>query len=849
MKTLSLNGAWSFRENGHGDWMNATVPGCNYQDLLELNKIPNPFIGENESKTFWVGERDWEYKKTFTVDESFLKSDETVLQCEMLDTLCDVFINDILVGHGENAHIAYEFDVKEALKSGENTVRVVFYSPVQFVRNACKTDNIPGNSQSIRGMTHIRKAQCHFGWDWGPKIPISGITRPIRLASYNKGRIDDIRINQKHEDGTVDVTVKATAKKLSDASLNIRCTLLSPSGEIILEQTKSGEQADFTFNVQNPELWWTNDISPKAEQPLYTVVTEVLADEEVLDKNDKKLGLRTIVLNRSDDEWGSNFQFILNGVPLFCKGGDYIPPDSLITRFTEEDKLRLLKQCLFANMNMVRVWGGGYYESDEFYDNCDKLGILVWQDFMFACAPYPFYDEKFYNNVAEEITYEVKRLRHHASLALWCGNNEVEAMAAGWASYRRLIKWTEIFFYHRLPELVSTQDNVTPFINGSPSGSGYMKNLENPNYGDGHHWQVWHGLQPLTFYRKLKTRFCSEFGLESMPSQFTVDYFSKPEEQQLTSKVFLAHQKSPSGNQKMLFYIASRYRLPNEFKDLLYLSQMIQLEGVRDAVEHWRRFRGRCNGALYWQLNDCWPVNSWAGIDYFGRFKALHYGARRFNEPVMVSVEDTEEKFKVFLVNDTTREIPASLRCRVMDFSGNVLRDDEKELIIKPTSSECTCEYSVSELVSDKEKNKSFFVAEIISDGEIISRRVILFNLEKHLNLPEQNVNAQVKVNGKTCSITLKSDTFVKNLFVDSSYFLNNCSDNFFDLLPNEEKTITAELRENTSESDLHESLRLQSVNSIRNVKSISAGTRTMWRVLLQPVNFVTYLYRRITTM
>lgn len=848
MNTLSLNGAWQFRENGGGEWLNATVPGCNYQDLLALNKIPDPFAGENEKDTYWVGESDWEYRRTFTVDETFLNSDNVLLHCEMLDTLCDVFINDKFIGKGENAFISYEFSAKEALKAGENEIRIVFYSPVQFVRRACKEDNIPGNPQSIRGMTHIRKAQCHFGWDWGPKIPISGITRDISIMAYNKGRLGDIRITQKHENNEVAVGVKVKAQSFGDKGLNIACKLLSPNGEIIGESAEAGENAEFNFNINNPELWWTYELSQKEEQPLYTVITELHSNDEILEENKKKIGLRTVELDRSEDEWGSNFRFILNGVPIFGKGGDYIPPDSLITRFSEEDKLRLLRQCLNANMNMIRVWGGGYYESDEFYENCDKLGLLIWQDFMFACAPYPFYDEKFYNNVKIEIAQNVARLRHHASLALWCGNNEIEAMSAGWAAYRKLVKWTKIFFYDRLPGLVIAEDGDTPFINGSPCGTGYMKNLENPNHGDGHHWQVWHGLQPLTFYRKLKTRFCSEFGLESMPSQFAVDYFAKPEEQALTSKVFLAHQKSPSGNQKMLFYIASRYRLPNEFKDTLYLSQMIQSEGVRDAVEHWRRNKGRCNGALYWQLNDCWPVNSWAGIDYFGRFKALHYSARHFNEPLAVSVEDSSETFKLFLINDLREEADAVLRFKVVDFFGRVIREEERSVTLKPLTSECAEALSVSELLSGTAKDKAFFVAELVSGGEVISRRTCLFDKEKNMELPEQNVRTNVKIDGNVGYITVKSSAFVKNLFIDSPYFRDNCSDNFFDLLPNEETEITAELRENISEEDLLESLRLQSVNSIRNVKSIAAGNFTIAKVLLQPVNFFTWLYRLITT-
>lgn len=853
MLEQSLNGTlgiWQFREAGQGEWLPAEVPGCNYNDLLVLGKISDPFIGQNEEKSKWVGEKEWEYRRFFSAEKALLQMDEIFLHCEMLDTLCKVYVNDTLVGEGQNMHLTYDFPVKKLLREGENELRIVFFSPIRFVRHACEMDRIPGNSQSITGMTHIRKAQCHFGWDWGPTIPISGITRDISLRGYETARILETRILQNHHGGVADVTVRASAERFAaseDEMLSFVFTLLSPAGEELGRKTVGGTEVECTFTVEHPQLWWTNDLSDEAIQPLYTVKAELCEGEKALDAVSKRIGLRTITLNREKDQWGHNFQFVLNGVPLFAKGGDYIPMDSFITRAGDDKKRQLLRDCQYAHMNMIRVWGGGCYESDSFYDLCDEYGILIWQDFMFACAPYPFYDEAFLKTVKEEIVCNVRRLRDHACLALWCGNNEIEDMSMGWKAYRRLTQWTEIFFYQILPAFVKALDDRTPFISGSPCGTGYMQDIHSDDAGDTHLWQVWHGLQPLTFYRRHLTRFCSEFGLESMPGVSTVNFFAKPEDKALTSPVFNAHQKSPSGNRKMIYYIASQYLLPERFDDLLYLTQMIQLEGVRDATEHWRRNRGCCNGSLYWQLNDCWPVCSWAGIDYFGRFKALHYGARRFNEPVMVSIEDTKEELKLFVVNDRAEAFTGSLSCKVFCFDGTPVFEKHFTVSVPATGVACSVHMKCRAILRGVHRGECAFVAQLnASDGTPVSRKTVLFEKERDCRLPNCKYDFNVAVEGRRASVTVSSDTFARSLFVDSPLFTGNLTDNFFDLLPGERVTLTGPVKEGITAQELRKSLVLRSVGNITEVKSKLNGQLQALSVKLIPINFLNWIYRVI---
>lgn len=841
----SLNGDWLFKEVNENDWLGATVPGCNYLDLLALDRIPDPFDGTNEEQVFWVAQRDWEYKKNFTAYTAELKADKINLVCEMVDTLCDIYVNNSLVGKGENAHLKYSFDVKQFVKPGENTVRVVFYSPLKYIEHKQKNEKCPKNFGGIDGVPHIRKPQCHFGWDWGPVLPPSGISGDIYIEFVDKAKISDVLIEQTHQGGRVQLNVVAAIENLSSEQLNFTLKVMHPSGQISEATGNCQTEISASILIESPELWWTNDLSDKKEQPLYTVSVVVAAGERVVDGVEKFIGLRTVTLNRERDEYGSNFQFILNGLPLFIKGANWIPADSFINRFTGGKLAYLIDASLFSNLNMLRVWGGGYYESDAFYAMCDKAGILIWQDFAFACKPYPFFDDTFLANVLKEVAYNVKRLRHHASLALWCGNNEIEQMAVAWQHKRKYIEWTEKFFYTILEEHIRKFDRVTPYTPGSPCGVKHNVGFNADNVGDTHLWAVWHGLQPLDYYRKRMTRFCSEFGFESLPDIKTIERFAQPEDYSLTSKVFTAHQKCMSGNKKMVYYIASRFRLPKNFVDFIYLSQIAQQECVADATEHWRRNKGRCNGAMYWQLNDCWPVCSWASVDYYGNYKALQYTARHFNAPISVSIENNKDTIKIFVLNDKTVDFNGSVKYGIFDFEKGLLASNEAIVTIPKLQNTVAFDLPVNEFMKKYGKKNIGLFAELSAEGETLSRKTVLFERENRLNLPRIKVEVKTAVQGDRLAITLCAQAFARFVRVESSCSTLPFSDNYFDLLPGESKTVTQAIDSGFDSETQAKSITVFSCADVEPTGSLASDFFERMKILLVPVNLGGWLFFR----
>ncbi|MGN0571510.1 MAG: glycosyl hydrolase 2 galactose-binding domain-containing protein [Candidatus Fimenecus sp.] len=846
---VDLNGDWLFREAEKGEWKNAVVPGCNYLDLLRLGQIPDPFVGTNEKDVYWVACTDWEYQKEFDCSAELLSCDRIDLECLSLDTICDVYLNGQCIGHGENAHLKYIFSVKPYLQE-HNCLRILFHSPVNFVKEKQAVEKCPRNNNGQDGIPHIRKPQCHFGWDWGPVLPPSGISDAIAVVGYNSAKIADVLIAQTHSESEVFLNIHTAFDFLSDtAQLQCRVCVLSPEKQMLFEETNPLKPGDFAENVvtiKNPQLWWTRDLSDAQIQPLYTVTVALLAgNSTVLDVTEKKIGLRTIELNRERDEYGENFQFKINGVPLFIKGANWIPADSFRNRYTEERLEYDLQAVKFSNMNMLRVWGGGYYESDAFYEKCDRDGILIWQDFCFACQPYPFFDEALLENVRKEVEYNVKRLRHHASLALWNGNNEIETMSIAWRTRLNYMDWTEKFFYHILPEWMQSLDAQTPYIPGSPCGTAYMKGYDRDNVGDTHLWAVWHGLQPLTYYRQRMTRFCSEFGFESLPDLKTIETYATPKDYSLTSEVFAAHQKCNSGNMKMAYYITSRFRLPKHFEDYIYLSQICQEECVRDATEHWRRNRGRCNGSMYWQLNDCWPVCSWASMDYYGNYKALQYCAHHFNAPITLSLEDTKESVRIYTINDTTKSLAdCCVQYRLLDFNGKVLTaGDCNPVVLGALESRCVETLRISDLRKCGNLQACVLVAELISKNEVISQKTLLFAPEKELRLPKTNVQMQVKVEKNQAVLTLESTSYVRFLQIYSKSNTQPFSDNYFDLLPGEEKVITQTVPNGTTAEDLQNDITFFGAGDIVPNGSRLSDFITKAKVFLQPMNFGSYVY------
>lgn len=826
---ITLNGKWMFKATDDTKWMNATVPGCNFLDLMDNGIIEDPFLYTYEKDVQWVGKKDWEYKRSFTVDENLLEADDILLNADMLDTICDVTVNGKKVFSGDNCFVAYSVSIKDYIVPGENEIHILFHSPVNYVSAKYKECITPINSNGQNGIVHIRKPQCHFGWDWGPVLPASGITKDIEIEFVDKGRIDYLGVTQKLEGDTATITANVDITAYTDTECNI--TVIFPNGEKI---TKDGASA--TFTIENPELWWTKELSGSDNQPLYTVTAQLKIGNKMLDTAEKKIGIRTIELNRERDEYGRNFQFILNGVPIFIKGANYIPPDSFVTRFGEKELNYLLDAVQFSNMNMVRVWGGGYYESDSFYAECDKRGILVWQDFMFACQAYPFFNDDFLDNVKREVKYNVKRLSHHPSLAVWCGNNEIEDMHMAWVHMTKYVDWTETFFHNILGEEIRKYDDATPYTPGSPIGVSHNKGVGADNVGDTHLWGVWHGLQPMNYYRKRMTRFCSEFGFESLPDIKSIEKFAGKGEHSLNDNIFLAHQKCTGGNDKMVYYIATRFHLPKEFKDYVYLSQVTQLECIADATEHWRRNKGRCNGSMYWQFNDCWGVCSWSGIDYYGNYKALQYGARHFNEPLSVSIEDNENQINIYALNDLRETKDITCRYEIFDFSTGVIKTEEKQLNIGSVSNQLVFSLDAKELAKKYNKATTGVAAKLIADGKIIQQKTILPDKEKNLSLPKAKLKTKIEVNGHRLTLAVTSDKFARLVNVESSISSAPFSDNFFDILPGETKEITI-TDSSISGRELAESINVYSLCNINFDKNKLHSLAKQIKVYMSPTN------------
>lgn len=829
-----LTGRWKFRQVGEDAWMTGYVPGCNYLDLMRNKTISDPLKGLNENDVQWVADKDWEYERNFYLKDEDFEYDRIYLSCKMLDTLCDIYINERLSGKSDNCFLEYREDVKKYLCVGENRIRFVFHSPVKYVKEKYKKCPAPVNSNGLNGIVHIRKPQCHFGWDWGPCLPVSGISGNICLEFAETAEINGIDVEQRHSDKRVDLHIDADVKSISDSDYSCEISLYSPKGELI----EAVKNASADFCVENPELWWTRELSGNNVQPLYSVKARIFnSDGKIVDEKEIQIGLRVIELNRENDKYGQNFQFRLNGVPVFIKGANYIPPDSFITRFDSKRLNDLINAVQFSNMNMIRVWGGGYYGSDEFYSLCDKRGILVWQDFQFACQAYPFFNDEFLENVKNEVAYNVNRIKNHPSLALWCGNNEIEDMHMAWVHMTKYVDYTEKFFYGILEPEIRKNDKQTPYIPGSPIGTSHNKGVHSDNVGDTHLWGVWHGLQPMNFYRKRMTRFCSEFGFESLPDLKTIQEFAQPADYSLSSAVFKSHQKCANGNDKMIYYIASRFNLPERFKDYIYLSQITQQECIADATEHWRRNKGRCNGAMYWQLNDCWGCCSWSSYDFYGNYKALQYKARHFNAPLLISIEDTENFIKIVAINDLNTSRSVKAEYEIFDFENGVVDKKCYSMMLSPLENRDIFFLDMDSLKKNYDLKRTGLRAKLFKGEKLVNEKVLLFDNEKNLSLPKAKLKCKITVRVNSLSIDVTSDKYARFVKLDCANSTEPFSDNFFDILPGETKRVT--IRKDR-ELELMEQAKAISVYSLCNIKPSNNRLDTklkQMKVFLSPVN------------
>lgn len=836
MKKFILNGKWTLNKIGETKTYDVTVPGNVFSDLHSHGVIPNPLTALNENLVQWVGECDWSYTKQFTLTQSDLEYEFIELNFEMLDTLAKIFVNDTLVASTDNINRHYAFNVKPLLKAGINTLRVDFSSPLEYIKSKQEKNPLPNSTLGEAGSCHIRKSPYHFGWDWGPHLLTAGISKDCYLKCFDAGKITRVDIKQIHRDDMVELKIDTQVS--GNEQLEYSYTLTYDDKQIA--RHKGGDNVA-TLDILHPKLWWCNNMG---EQALYDLEIIVSQGNKVVDTRSMKIGLRTIKLDTKEDMYGKNFCFYLNGKKIFARGANWVPADSFITNVSTQRLHDLISKAKDCNMNMLRVWGGGYYESDAFYDLCDRMGILVWQDFNFACSPYPFDDKDFVSNVLEEVKDNVLRIKNHACLCLWAGNNEIESMSMAWLYKKDVIKYTGEFFYKTLPEYLKTLDDITPYWACTPSSGTYMQKINSCDYGDTHLWHVWHGMRKLDYYAKNDTRFCSEFGIESLPSLNAIDEFSEGMDYSgFDTPIAKLHQKCIGGNSKITYYMLSKFWTPENFLDTVYLSQLTQGLCVKNATEGWRIKNNRCHGALYWQYNDCWGVSSWAGMDYYRNMKALQYMARRFNQNTILSIQCDKKSLNLYLVNDGNK-LKAKIRYGIASYDGMSVYARTNTLEFDENSVGKITTLDLKTILGKRKKSQCYFYAVALDEDEkVISFDSLPLTDENKAQLPKAEIAYHLTLNDDKARLELVSSAYARFVEIRLKGLNTALSDNYFDMLPNHKKIVEFDAEGETVES-LKEKLSVRSLCDIKRKNSALKDRLIKSSIFFMPVNFVNYILR-----
>ncbi len=791
--------SWSFRDVSTKTWLPAQVPGCVHLDLRRNGRIPDPFHGTNELELQWIEERDWEYRTQFTVSAAALAEEVVELVAEGLDTVATVTLNGKVIARTANMFTPGRWEVKKHLKSGTNELVIRFDSAMGYLRTRHTGHVYREFNDPVGNSNRIRKQQCQFGWDWGPRFVTAGIWRPLRLEAWSGNRLDNILVRQTHRaDGSVRLDL---SPELARPDAEVTC-----HWKLTLNHVNVGRGEGTVIELDHPQLWWP---AGQGGQPLYSLQIEIRdAAGSTIGYWKRRIGLRTITLDQSKDEWGEAFRFLVNGRPVFAKGANWIPAHSFVSALRRSDYERDLRSAVEANMNMVRVWGGGIYESEEFYDICDELGLMVWQDFAFACTLYPV-DEAFRELVRPEAEAQVRRLRHRASLALWCGNNEIwmlnrevltdEAKAEIRQAYERI-------FHEMLPEIVAENDPATAYWPSSPwRREGAHGHEAGEISGDSHFWDVWHSRKPIKSYELWKFRFVSEFGMQSYSSPATNATFCPSDDTNVFGPTMENHQKNAAGNQIILDYVSRQYRFPKSQDDLIYLSQLNQARCMQMGVEHYRRLMPRCMGSLYWQLNDCWPVASWSSIEFTGRWKALHYAARRFYAPALVTAhvpgdeqvtignyrKSTMDEAHLYTVYDAPTPARGVLCWDLMHIDGRRLGGGTKRVMLRPGEAVKQKTLDLHKLFKKTSHDDVYVRIGLEIDGRRVSEETVLLASPRFMHLPRGKVKCRVKaVDAHRFELTFTSPVLQHRFAFDVAGVDYRASDNFFELYPDEPKTI-----------------------------------------------------------
>jgi len=770
---------WLVREKGAASGYKAKAPCSVLSVLMEQKQIDNIYYRENEKNAFACLEKDYEFIKNFSVSGEHMQQESVELVFYGLDTCTEIYLNDELLGRTRNMHRTYRYQVKDKIRVGANELRIVFESPLRFISEYRPEDNKKSDytpTGAVFGGQYLRKPHMMFGWDWAPSLPDIGIFRDITIESFSKVRISDVFFSQDHYGDELIVRVDPILEYTDPIPVEIAVNITGEEERTVMTrmpepgtvESDPGEN-EFVIPIQSPQLWWPNGMGP---QPLYTVTVSVRKADKAYDEKTYQIGLRTIEVERKKDEKGESFCFVVNGRKMFARGADYVPEDSVFSNITEKKIVSLVENAAKANFNCLRVWGGGYYPSDAFYEACDRFGIVVWQDLMFACNTYEM-TRQFERTVLAEIHDNVSRIRHHACLGLWCGNNEIESFWSGNGVFSKeplALKSDYVkLFEYLLPRAVAADDSQTFYWNSSPSSGGSFDAPDDENRGDTHYWDVWHGEGVIEDYKKHDFRFLSEFGFQSFPGIKTVKGFTGEVDRNIFSPVMEAHQKSPNGNGRILQHIARNFRYPKDFVQFLYVSQIMQGMAVKYCVEHMRQKRGTCMGTIFWQFNDCWPAVSWSSVDYYGRWKALQYMARKFYAPVVGSIDVEGTSVRAYAINDSNEALTVKVRTALCSMDGKEHIHYVESVKLPADSSVALKVHDFSRQLEENFKRDVFVCVDFEFSNGIKQTEDAVFVPYKHLNLKETGVEIYADEKDDVYEITIESEVYTPFVMVELS--------------------------------------------------------------------------------
>ena len=843
VSSRKLHDGWRFRQGSSENWYTATVPGTVHTDLMANEIIEDPFFRLNERGVQWVDKEDWMYEMTFAATPEEVAANNQNIVFRGLDTYADVYLNHQLILNADNMHRTWTCDVKGILKEGDNLLEVYLNSPIKV--DLPKFDKYDyafntGPDQSQRGgifnktlSVFARKAGYHYGWDWGPRLVTSGIWRDIDLVTWNGLKIDNVQYIQKEvnaKKADVDVIVRILADEdVSDARITV-----SADGKKIASKKSHLKQGvnkvEMNVSVRNPVLWWTNGLG---DPYLYDFQTMVEVKGDIVSRNDE-IGLRSLKMVAEPDEYGTSLYFELNGQPVFMKGVDMVPLDNFLPRITKEKYEKHVLDARDVNMNMIRVWGGGVYEDDYFYKLCDRNGILVWQDFMFACSTYPA-DSVFLANIRQEAIDNVERLRNHCSIALWCGNNECQDVYYGWGGKYNYYKEKGVeelttkqfkdMYFRTLPEVVREYGGGIAYRPSSPYA--FEDTPSDGINGDAHYWGVWHGRDSIGQYNIEKARFFSEYGFQSFPEFESVKIYAPREcDWHINSEVMMDHQRAGAyANNLIKEYMDQEFRTPDDFPSFLYVGSILQGDAIKTAIEAHRRDMPRCMGTLVWQHNDCWPVASWAGRDYYGRWKAQQYFSRHAYDDILVSPVIIGDTLTVSIVNDRRSLADGEFGISLMTLDGRLIRHETMPYTASPLSAEIVFTMPVNDFLRGNNRGDVLVYTTFTTGGEVYDN-VGYATKQKYMNYSKPAYHVDIVPEKGGYEVTIGSDIFARGVFMSLDDIDNFFSDNYFDIMPGRTRTI--HVTTPLDEKDFRNRLKIISMGDIHAATSLSSPSETM---------------------